>query len=644
MTDYANHKSSSETTPSTRKEVISGKTLALIMLLFVVGFLIYSEVMKGPFLYDDEPYIVTNALIYRLDNFFVLPFNRYVTFLSFAVNYALTGLIPFDFRMVNVLIHIVNSVLVYAFTIQIFRTPRMSGHGRTPTNGNAYAIAAMAALIFVSHPIQTQAVSYITQRFASLATLFYLLSIVSYLDYRLHEQQAPQWRRIPPYCLSLFFAVVAQFTKEISFTLPAVVLLIEAVFFDARDEAGGFKKRIWRLAPFLAVFLVLPFVFLASPLLGISHDGVAESIRRAQVEELQNLSSQDYLITQFRVIVEYLRLLVWPAGLRLYYEFPAYKSFFEPTILLSFIFLALIFSLGAYLCFARRGSDKTLAPFIGFGILWFFITVSVESSIIPIRHVIFEHRLYLPSVGAILAASGFLYQLFVFLWRGQERISRAWWTLAAVITLALSITAYNRNIVWVDRLVFWNDVVAKAPQTSNAYVNLGSAYANKAMYVNALESYEKGLKLDPSHAGAYAGMGEAYAMIGRLDEARDACLKAIKMAPNLIGAYQNLGMVLYLRKDYEAAIINFRKALAIAPSSVGITKNLAATLETLGRFDEAISLYENLLKKMPRRSDVYFDIGGLLVKSGRVKEAGAYYKEAVRLELRYASLVPDNLR
>ncbi len=636
--------SSSEKTSYARRVFVSGRALTLIIILFVVGFLIYSEAMSGPFLYDDEPFIVRNTLIYRLDNFFALPWNRYVTFLSFAVNYAVSGLIPFDFRMVNVLIHIVNSVLVYAFIIQIFRTPRMSGQERTSSNSHAHAIAAMAALIFLSHPIQTQAVTYIAQRFASLATLFYLLALVLYLDYRLHEPQAPQWRRVLPYCLSLFSALVAQFTKEISFTLPAVVLLTEAVFFDAQDEEGGSKKRILKLAPFLAIFLVLPFVFLASPWFGIGGDGVAESVRKAQVEELQNLSTYDYLITQFRVIVEYLRLLVWPAGLRLYYEFPAFKSFFEPTVFPSFIFLASIFSLGAYLCFARRSVSVSSRLLIGFGILWFFITISVESSIIPIRHVIFEHRLYLPSVGAVLAAAAFFYYVFALFRHRHERTSWPWWTLVSAIALALSIAAYNRNIVWTDRIVFWTDVAAKAPQSAQAYINLGSAYANKAMYGNALESYEKGLKFDSRHAGAYAGMSEAYAGIGKLDEALEACLKAIDMAPSLTAAHVNCGTVSFLRKDYESAIINYRKALSIAPFNVGITRNLAATLETVGRLDEAIGLYEEILKRTPREPDIYINIGDLYVKSGRLKEAGGYYKEAVRLKPEYASIVPNNLR
>ncbi|MBI5235398.1 MAG: tetratricopeptide repeat protein [Deltaproteobacteria bacterium] len=629
--------SSSGTTPSTRKEVISGRALALIALLFVIGFLIYSEAMKGPFLYDDDAYLLKNALIYRLDNFLVLPFNRYVTFLSFAVNYAISGLIPFDFHAVNVFIHVVNSVLVYAFVIRIFRTPRMGGHERTSSNGKAHSIAAMAALIFVSHPMQTQAVSYITQRFASLATLFYLLAVVLYLDYRLHETGAPQWRRFPPYCLSLFFAVVAQFTKEISYTVPAIVVLLEVVFFDARTEVGGVRKRLLRLLPFVAIFAVLPFIFLTASWID-SSAGAANIVRNLQVAELVSLSSYDYLMTQFMVVVMYLRLLVWPAGQRLLYEIPLYTSFFIPSVLMSFVFLASIFSIGVYLCFACRSVSASLRPLIGFGILWFFITISVESSIVPIRHLIFEHRVYLSSAGAFMAVSAFIYLLLNYLHSRLNRnewMPRIWRLLIFVIVSALSITAYNRNMVWTDRLVFWKEVVAKAPKTAHAYQNLGSVYFDRGKHEEAIDNFKKAIELMPDGPKGYTAMAGALAMLGRLDEAEDACLTAIELSPDGYEGYVNLGAVFLLRNDYEAAMVNLEKALAIEPNEVAAIRDMAIILEKTGRLDEAIERYKEALRIAPHKLEFYTAIGDLLMRKGLNEEAGVYLKEAERLKSRY---------
>ncbi len=628
--------SSSEKTSSSRRVFISGRALALIMLLFAVGFLIYSEAMKGPFLYDDDYYLSKNTLIYGLDNFLVPPFNRYVTFLSFALNYAVSGLIPFDFHAVNVFIHIINSALVYAVIIAIFKTPRMGGQGQTRPNGRAHAVGAAASLIFLSHPIQTQAVTYISQRFASLATLFYLLAVVLYLDYRLHDAGAPrpwQWRRVLPYCLSLFFALVAQFTKEISYTVPAVVILLEVVFFDARTEGGGVRKRLLRLAPFVAIFAVLPFVFMASSWLEIVGGGAAQKVKVLQVYELQNLSAHDYLMTQFRVVVTYLRLLVWPAGQRLLYEIPLYTSFFIPSVFMSFIFLASIFSLGVYL--SRRKDAGVLNPLIGFGILWFFITISVESSIVPIRHLIFEHRVYLSSIGAFMAAVAFLYYVFDLFWRGRERVSWKWWAVISVITLVLSVAAYNRNIVWTDRVVFWKDVVAKAPRTAHAYQNLGAIYSDKEEYETALANFEKAIELRPNDPKGYTSMAGTLALLGRLDEAEEACLKAIELAPESHEGYLNLGAVFLLREDYEAAMVNFMKALAIEPGEVVTIRNIAKVFEKTGRLDEAIERYKEALKLAPHKPEFYVAIGNLLERKGSNEEASVYFKEVERLRPHY---------
>ena len=632
--------SSSEKTSSTRRIFISGRALALISLLFVVGFVIYSEAMKGPFIYDDDLYISNNTLIFRLDNFLVLPFNRYITFLSFALNYAVTGLNPFDFHAVNVLIHIINSVLVYALIIAIFKTPRMNGRVLTGPSGEAHAVAAAASLIFLSHPMQTQAVTYVTQRFASLATLFYLLATVFYLDYRLQEQASSGsrlLRRALPYGLSLFFVLVAQFTKEICFTLPAVIVLIEAVFFNARDEVGGLKKRLVRLAPFLAVLAVLPFVFLSSQWIDIG-GGIAQGIRKEQVVELKNLSSYDYLMTQFRVIVMYLRLLVWPVGQRLFYDIPLYTSLFIPSVLVSFIFLASIFSLGVYLCFARRSASVSLRPLVGFGILWFFITISVESSIVPIRHLIFEHRVYLSSVGALLAAAAFLYYVFDYLrksMQGHERVRWPWWMLVSAIVIALSIATYNRNMFWTDRLIFWTDVAAKAPRTQQSYINLGAVYFDRGEYEKAIDNYGKAIQLNPGDPKAYTNMAGSLAMLGRLDEAEEACLKSIELAPGSHEGYLNLGTVFFKRKDYESALINFQKALSIKPAEVTTIKNMAVVFEETGRIDEAIEWYKEALKIAPHETRIYITIGRALKLKGRDEEAAFYFKEADRLKPRY---------
>ncbi|MEE9614704.1 MAG: hypothetical protein V3W31_07095, partial [Thermodesulfobacteriota bacterium] len=268
--------------------------LTSIALIAVTALVVYSNTLNGPFLFDDDWYVVNNVKIRDLGNFLDLSGTRYVTFLTFALNYYFGGLDPFGYHLANIVIHMVNGLLVWWLVILTFRTPAMERTAGEP--GLKYLVALVAALIFVSHPIQTQAVSYITQRFASLATLFYLLSLVLYVKWRFS-------RRWWLYAVSLLSAIVAMKTKEIAFTLPAMLCLYELAFFPRE----GFSKRLPALVPFLLTMAIIPLTYFApefGPELGIGEKGsdAAEKIRELNVLQMKTLSRYEYFATQMRVI------------------------------------------------------------------------------------------------------------------------------------------------------------------------------------------------------------------------------------------------------------------------------------------------------------------------------------------------------
>jgi hypothetical protein len=186
-------------------------------------------------------------------------------------------------------------------------------------------------------------------------------------------------------------------TKEIAFTLPLAIALYEFLFL--RDSI---KRRLLYLAPLLLTMLIIPLSILdADRPIG---EFIGEAGEAARVES--GVSRLDYLLTESRVVVTYIRLLLLPINQNIDYDFPFYNSFFDPKVFLSFLLLVSIVGLGAFLLRCSRSSEPALRA-VSFGIFWFFITLSVESSLIPIQDVIFEHRLYLPSVGVFLAlASG----------------------------------------------------------------------------------------------------------------------------------------------------------------------------------------------------------------------------------------------
>src|SRR3972149_1852378 len=401
--------------------------LITFLLTTVSAFLIYSNTFSSPFHFDDTPNIVKNYKSRDLSNFWPPSGTRYIGFLSFAINYHFGSLNVFGYHLVNIIIHIINSLLVWWLVVLTFRTPVMER--ANIKHQLKYFIPITASLLFVSHPIQTQAVTYIVQRFASLATLFYLLSLTLYIKAKLQTIQVEakdenkffSTSTLTFYLLSLISAILAMKTKEIAFTLPFVVLLYEFMFFTPHPsrafgtEGGGiaigmkqslFVKRILYLIPLLLTLFIIPL-----SLIGTDKpvgDMIGE-LREAS-QETEEISRGVYLLTQFKVIVTYIRLLFLPINQNLDYDYPLSHSLFEPQTFFSFLFLSAIFAFAVYLFIRSRRTTKSPSPLwgegkslptkylsgsnahgllISFGIFWFFITLSVESSIIPIRDVIF---------------------------------------------------------------------------------------------------------------------------------------------------------------------------------------------------------------------------------------------------------------
>jgi len=367
------------------------RSLAVLLLLSLLAALIYSNTFSIPFQFDDADNIVQNPQVKDLANFFDLSGSRYVGFLSFALNYSVGGLQVFGYHLVNLIIHIVNGFLVYSLVLLLFKAE--SQHSPLTTHDTQLTmvpwIALAAAMLFVVHPIQTQAVTYIVQRFASLVALFYLLTVVCYLKWRLASSEAQ--RRSLWYWGAVLFTVLAMKTKENSFTLPFMILLVEAVFFRSAT-----RRRWIALIPFLLTLPIIP----------LSHPGAMGEGEAGFAQGTAEISRSDYLFTQFRVIVTYIRLLFLPIGQNLDYDYPIYHSILEPVVVLSFLFLLSIFVLSLFVIFdSRPTAQNSHLRLMGFGIVWFFLTMSIESSIIPLKDVIFEHRLYLPSVGFFMALS-----------------------------------------------------------------------------------------------------------------------------------------------------------------------------------------------------------------------------------------------
>ncbi len=519
------------------------RTPVHIILIVSLGFLVYSNTLHAPFQFDDQANIVDNTAIRSFEvfrdplkikeldspvNAKVLFGTRYVGFLTFALNYRLHGLDVFGYHVVNIAIHIINALLVYWLIRLSFRTPFFKGSifdadAAPAANKNLVGIIALfSSLLFVAHPLQTQAVTYIVQRLTSLATLFFLLSLTLYIRARLSESVAACYGI---YCASIVSASLAMLTKEISITLPVIIGLYEFMFFK-----GKMGKRFLFLLPAFLTVLIIPFAMITVNS-AIADLDTATAFR---IAGSKSISQWEYLLTQFRVIVTYIRLMFPPVVQNLDYDYPIYRSFFDMEIVLSVLFLLSLFGFGIYLL--RRSSrlnmrNNHILRLSAFGIFWFFITLSVESSIIPIHDVIFEHRVYLPSVGFFTAIVALIISARIFLLNKLVILKKALVPVLAVIVLILSGAAYVRNTIWQDEIKLWEDVVKKSPNKARVHYNLGVIYDKKGRIYEAIEEYLEVIKLSPNHADAYNNLGAAYAKTGHPDKAVEKFYIAAKLRP-----------------------------------------------------------------------------------------------------------------
>jgi tetratricopeptide (TPR) repeat protein len=522
---------------------------AIVLLFGTIGFVLYRDViLNGPFLFDDFEYILGNPMIKSLAYFTNIADPRYLGYFSFAVNYGLDGEDPFGFHLVNVTIHVMNALLVFGVWKTVLNL-LSSGDDRTP--GGHSAVAFFAALIFLVHPIETQAVSYITQRFTSLSALFYLLSVLLYLHarVRLEKGSGERKRGYAIYILSVVFAVFAMKTKEIAFTIPFMVAILEFLLFE-KSQYG--KRRFYFLIPFAAMLIIIP-LSLFGPEWGLSArgSGIDEATRRDKLYDLSRRSPYEYLVTQFRVIVTYIRLLVFPVRQLAVYDYPASHSLFEPRVLLSLAFLLGIAGAARHSWRKARKADFREAPYyrlLSIGILWFFVTISVESSVIPIKDIIFEHRLYLPSAGFFASCAG-LFMLIAARFRHFVSGRAAAAVGAVSVIAALSVATYTRNAVWTDEVGFWNDVVQKTGKAIG-YNNRGNAYLKKGEYALALRDLDRTIGFFPrardimawensdftpsNMAKTYISRGQVYEQLGdplRAQEDFETANRIMKMPP-----------------------------------------------------------------------------------------------------------------
>lgn len=545
------------------------------------GFLLYAQTLNAPFIFDDDEFVLRNpAVRYLGDSSLWRDLNyrkRIVAFLTFALNYRFHGVDAAGYHAANILIHLFAGLSLVWLVLLLFRTPRMRDE---PEGRHRQAIALLCGLLFVSHPVQTEAVAYISQRFECLAAFFYLLGACFYLKARTAAvSRAGKGVLFVASGLSVFLGAL---TKETVFTFPAALILVEWVFFrpptcgtnTAKEETRSLTRWIYIGGIFLGLAATLPLLL--------------PNFFRLFTEHAKAGMPWDlYALTQFRVIVRYFVLLLLPVRQNLDHDVALSPGLFDGPTLGSAVFVLAVLLLGIKL--VRRH------PLAGFGILWFFLTLSVSSSFMPLKDLMFEHRLYLPLAGFSIALLGGIAGAvpnFRFFARG-----------ALAFILLLSFLTYQRNKVWTDEAALWEDAVAQSPLKARPHANLGRAYRNKGEYGKAVEYYLKAIALhrgDPRHASlVYTNLGAVYGKMKKYSSEVDACLRAIELNPKNAQAYSNLGFAYAALGDYGNALRYGGQAVRMAPRFDEGWINLGVTFGRMRHYERAVAHFQKALELNP---------------------------------------------
>ena len=566
--------------PRNRSEKLWSRREALMLLpLAIFVFLIYSNTLGTPFILDDLPNIQNNPHI-RLTKItfesikragFRSPLSsRPIANITFALNYYYHKYNVMGYHLINILTHITSGILLYLFaktTLSI-----QSLHSKYESLG---WISFFTAFIWLVHPIQTQSITYIVQRMNSMAAMFYILSLLLYAKARLAEEKRSRWAL---FAGCVFSGILALGSKPIAATLPLFILLYEWYFFQELSLAW-LKRHKLHLAGISILLAFVIFVYLGA------HPFEQVFARY----KTRDFTLTQRVLTEFRVVIYYISLLIFPhpSRLNLDHYFAYSNSLIDPiTTLISVGAILALVGLSFYVAKKER--------LVSFCILWFLGNLVIESSVIPLE-ITFEHRTYLPSMLVSLMA--------VFL---AHRLIKPQWlkiALLCAVVVVCSIWTYERNIVWSSELSLWRDCVKKSPRKARPHNNLGTALARQGKLDEAITHYSEALRFKPEYANAHFNLGNALTGKGSLDEAISHYSEALRIKPKYASAHNNLGIALAKKGNLDEAISHYSEALRIKPKFAEAHYNLGNALARKGSLKEAIVQYREALRIKPDHTD-----------------------------------------
>lgn len=547
------------------------KWLALLILV-VLGFLVYANSFKNDLFWDDDDGIVNNIYIKDLSYFpkyfsenliagsgQISNYWRPLVLISFAVDYKLSSLNPFGYHLTNTILHILAAWLSFLLLYKI--------------SGKKF-LSLAAAIIFLVHPLQTEAVTYVSGRADSLSAIFVLLGTLTYFNFR-------QEKNKKYLAVSLLAFTLALLVKEQSITLPGLIFLVELFFF--------FNKKKWRDS--LRYFAPFVLVAVAYFILRITALNFNDLLSGVDYSDVYDSSLKIRLLTFTKVFVKYFSLLFFPFNQHMAYEIAPVTS------ILSWAFLKFTILVSGLIYIIKKywGSHKLVI----FGLAWFIVLLLPRTNIISINRPLYEHWLYLPMLGFWLAVIILLQELIKKINLKKVVV----WYIILFLILYFSALTIKRNFDWRDPITFYEKNLKYTPNSFIQRNNLGMAYATLNRYDDAIKEYQKAIEIADIYPQVHYNLGNALVALGRTQEAEIEYYRTIEMSPQFSFPYNNLLRLAIVKQDETKLKKTLEKMKENFAQEYYLEQAFYAYY-SLGKKEKASEIGRELLQKYPNRTDV----------------------------------------
>jgi Flp pilus assembly protein TadD len=611
----------------------------LAVLLALMTIALYWPATQYDFVSLDDPdYVTSNVHVQNgltlggMEWAFLNPVSANwhpLTMLSHMLDCQLFGLKPWGHHLTNLLLHALNTVLVFL----LLRS--MTG---------ALWRSALVAALFGAHPLHVESVAWVAERKDVLSAFFFLLTLLCWVRF-VSESTVHSPRSRVFYGASLAMFALGLMSKAMLVTLPFVLLLLDYwplkrfTIHDSRFTI--YKTLLLEKIPFFVLAAAASLVTLAVQKQGGAVITVEDYPMGDRVENV--------LISYCR----YLGKMFWPTDMAVFYPYPGSWPLME--VLLAGVFLcgiSAVFFLGRH----RH-------PFLLVGWLWFVGTLVPVIGLVQVgKQSMADRYAYIPSLGLLvliiwgahelagrrrhrvmaLAVSGLA---AIVLCLAVTRQQLAYWKDSeALFRHALNVTQNNYiahndlGITLVNQgkageaISHFEEAIRIKPNYAEQYGNLGIAFLKTGQTNEALEQFQKAVLVKPDDADAHYGLGGALLNQGQTDEAISEYQEAIRLKPDYADAHYNLGLALARKNQIDEAISQYQTALHLKPDSADAHYSLGIAFDNKNQFDEAVSQFQETLRLKPDDADTHVALGVVLLDKGQIDEAISQYQEALRLK------------